>query len=53
MIYPVQSTLETLSIDELRQLIREHEHKYYVQNQPELPDYVFDQLMAKLIEIEA
>ena len=53
MIYPVQSTLEALSIDELRQLIREHEHKYYVQNQPELPDYVFDQLMAKLIEIEA
>ena len=53
MIYPVQSTLEALSIDELRQLIREHEHKYYVQNQPELPDYVFDQLMAKLVEIEA
>ncbi|MCH2574699.1 NAD-dependent DNA ligase LigA, partial [Candidatus Poribacteria bacterium] len=53
MIYPVQSTLEALSIDELRQLIREHEHKYYVQNQPELPDYVFDQLKAKLVEIEA
>ena len=53
MIYPVQSILESLSIDELRQLIREHEHKYYVQNQPELPDYVFDQLMARLIEIEA
>ena len=52
MIYPVQSTLEALSIDELRQLIREHEHKYYVQNQPELPDYVFDQLMARLVEVE-
>ncbi|MEE2911921.1 MAG: NAD-dependent DNA ligase LigA [Candidatus Poribacteria bacterium] len=52
MIYPVQSILESLSIDELRQLIREHEHKYYVQNQPELPDYVFDQLMARLVEVE-
>ena len=30
VIYPVQSTLEALSIDELRQLIREHEHKYYM-----------------------
>ena len=52
MIYPVQSILEALSIDELRELIREHEHKYYVQNQPELPDYVFDQLMARLVEVE-
>ena len=52
MIYPVQSILESLSIDKLRQLIREHEHKYYVQNQPELPDYVFDQLMARLVEVE-
>ena len=52
MIYPVQSILESLSIDELRELIREHEHKYYVQNQPELPDYVFDQLMARLVEVE-
>ena len=52
MNYLVQSILESLSTDELRQLIREHEHKYYVQNQPELPDYVFDQLMARLVEVE-
>ena len=49
----VQSVLKSLSTDELRQLIRRHEHKYYVENQPELLDDDFDHPMTALVEIEA
>jgi len=48
----VQSVLQSLSTDELRQLIRQHEHKYYVENRPELLDSDFDHLMSALVEIE-
>ena len=40
-------------IDELRALIRYHEHKYYIENLPEISDADFDALMKKLSELEA
>ena len=40
-------------IDELRALIRSHEHKYYIENLPEISDADFDALMKGLVELEA
>ncbi len=37
----------------LRELIRYHDYKYYVQAQPEISDYEYDQLMKELIELES
>ncbi len=39
-------------IDELRGLIRHHDRKYYVENEPEMPDREYDQLMVELVELE-
>ena len=40
-------------IDNLRTLIRHHERKYYIENQPEISDAEFDGLMKRLEELEA
>lgn len=40
-------------IEKLRALIRYHEHKYYIENQPELSDVDFDALMRELEALEA
>ena len=40
-------------IDELRALIRYHEHKYYAENLPEISDADFDALMRELEALEA
>ena len=40
-------------IENLRQQIREHEHRYYVLDQPTISDYEFDQLMRQLQQLEA
>lgn len=40
-------------IDALRALIRHHEHKYYIENLPEISDADFDALMKKLETLEA
>ncbi len=40
-------------IDELRALIRHHERKYYIENQPEISDADFDALMKQLEALEA
>ena len=40
-------------IDELRRLIRYHEERYYVLNQPEIADVEFDALMKELDRLEA
>ena len=40
-------------IDNLRALIRHHERKYYIENQPEISDAEFDVLMKQLEELEA
>lgn len=39
-------------IEELRRIIREHDYRYYVLNEPIISDYEYDQLMAKLIALE-
>lgn len=40
-------------IEELRQQIREHAHRYYVLDEPVVSDAQFDQLVSELREIEA
>jgi DNA ligase (NAD+) len=40
-------------LDELRRLIRYHEERYYVLNQPEIADAEFDALMQELERLEA
>ena len=42
-----------IEIDALRALIRYHEHKYYIENLPEISDADFDVLMKELEELEA
>ncbi len=38
--------------EELRRLIEYHNYKYYVLNQPEIPDSEYDKLFRELVEIE-
>ncbi len=40
-------------VAELRDLIRHHEHRYYVLDAPEISDAEFDRLMIELRELEA
>lgn len=40
-------------IDALRRLINDHNHKYYVENNPAISDYDFDMLMKQLEGLEA
>ena len=39
-------------IEKLRKLIRHHEHRYYVDNEPEISDAEFDRLLKKLERLE-
>src|SRR3989449_2083905 len=39
-------------IEDLRNQIREHEHRYYVLDQPTISDYEFDHLMRELQKLE-
>lgn len=39
-------------IEKLRDELREHEHRYYVLDQPTISDYDFDQLMRELKRLE-
>jgi hypothetical protein len=39
-------------LERLRQLIRYHQHKYYVDNSPEISDFEYDRLKAELHSIE-
>ena len=41
-----------LSVEELREKIREHEYKYFVLAEPEISDKEFDGLMTELIRLE-
>lgn len=40
-------------VDELRRLIRYHDRRYYVLDDPELPDAAYDRLMSELRALEA
>lgn len=39
-------------LDELKKLLRFHEHRYYVLNDPLIADYEYDQLYQQLLKIE-
>lgn len=39
-------------IEDLRERIRHHDYKYYVENKPEISDLEYDRLMRRLIELE-
>ncbi len=39
-------------IRHLRKVLNEHNHKYYVLNQPSISDFEYDQLMKELIDLE-
>jgi DNA ligase (NAD+) len=40
------------NIEKLRKQIRHHDYKYYVEDNPEISDYEYDQLVNKLEELE-
>lgn len=40
------------TIEKLREQIREHDYKYYVEAQPTISDFEYDKLMKQLIEME-
>ena len=44
---------ERQRIEQLRHELHEHNYRYYVQNQPSISDYDFDQLMHELQDLEA
>ena len=44
---------ERQRIEQLRRELHEHNHRYYVLNQPTISDYDFDQLMKELQDLEA
>jgi DNA ligase (NAD+) len=46
------ASIPALQVAELRELIRFHEWKYYIQNDPLISDFEFDQLFRQLGQIE-
>ncbi|MDQ2069156.1 NAD-dependent DNA ligase LigA [Natronospira bacteriovora] len=42
-----------LRVAELREQIRHHDHRYYILDEPEIPDAEYDSLMAELQALEA
>ncbi len=42
-----------VEIESLREQLNYHNHKYYVENSPEISDYDFDSMMRRLMELEA
>jgi DNA ligase (NAD+) len=39
-------------VDELRRLVRHHDHRYYILADPEVSDFEYDQLYGELVELE-
>ncbi|MCF6147248.1 MAG: NAD-dependent DNA ligase LigA [Candidatus Kuenenia sp.] len=46
------STTAKEKIEQLRSIIRYHDHKYYVENHPEISDYEYDHLLKELQNLE-
>lgn len=58
IVLPLQSKFirsmdEKQRIEQLRQELHEHNHRYYVLNQPVIDDQAFDMLMRELQDLEA
>jgi DNA ligase (NAD+) len=49
----LSATDPSVRIEELRALIRHHEERYYIHNDPEISDAEFDQLLHELEALEA
>ena len=49
----MSATEPSVRIDELRALIRHHEERYYIHDDPEISDAEFDQLLHELEALEA
>src|SRR5438309_1338928 len=45
--------LETKDVDALRDVLRFHEHRYYIENDPLISDFEYDQLYKGLEKLEA
>jgi DNA ligase (NAD+) len=43
----------TLRLNELKELIREHDYNYHVLDRPKISDYEYDQLVHELLKIES
>jgi DNA ligase (NAD+) len=41
-----------LKIEKLREQIRQHDHNYYVLNEPKISDYDYDILLSELVKLE-
>ena len=41
-----------VEIDKLREQLSYHNHKYYVENSPEISDFEFDTMMRRLMDLE-
>ena len=39
-------------VEELRRLVRRHDHRYYILADPEISDFEYDRLYAELVELE-
>ena len=48
----MEKTAAKNKIQQLRDELNHHNHKYYVENDPEISDHVFDQMMRELINLE-
>ena len=48
-----KKALEKKNVDELREVLRLHEYRYYILNDPLISDYEYDQLYKSLEKIEA
>lgn len=48
----MEKTAAKNKIQQLREELNHHNHKYYVENQPEISDLEFDQMMRELTDLE-
>jgi DNA ligase (NAD+) len=53
MIFPESKAAASKELEELRQRLAEHNHHYYVLNDPLVPDSEYDRLMKRLLKLEA
>ena len=53
ILYMVQREQIEVEILGLRERLSYHNHKYYVENSPEISDFEFDTMMRQLIDLEA